>query len=97
MENRPINPETTKSLCELLFQTEKQMPLMPVGELVLLNEILRLLRQIYSTQQQMKQTLDELADLQLAKEAVAQDELDYIEEMIRRETNTPPSLRLAAL
>lgn len=85
MENKTMKPEITEALCELLFQATKEMPLLPVGEVTLLSEILKLLRQLRDTQQDMQQTLDELASVQFAKEVVAQDELDYIEEMIRRE------------
>lgn len=85
MENKTMKPEITEALCELLFQTAKETPLLPVGEVALLSEILKLLRQLRDTQQDMQQTLEELASVQLTKEVVAQDELDYIEEMIRRE------------
>ncbi|MEA5135418.1 MAG: hypothetical protein VB035_04675 [Candidatus Fimivivens sp.] len=85
MENKTMKPEITEALCALLFQTAKEMPLLPVGGVALLSEILKLLRQLRDTQLDMQQTLEELASVQLAKEVVAQDELDYIEEMIRRE------------
>ncbi len=85
MENKMMKPEIAEALCELLFQTAKEMPLLPVGGVALLSEILKLLRQLRDTQQDMQQTLGELANVQFAKKAVAQDELDYIEEMIRRE------------
>lgn len=44
MENKTMKPEITEALCELLFQTAKEMPLMSVGTVALLSEILKLLR-----------------------------------------------------
>lgn len=86
MENKTMKPEIAEALCELLFQAAKEMPLLPVGEVALLSEILKLLRQLRDTQQDMQQTLEELASVQLAKGAVAQDNIAWLEERMRAET-----------
>lgn len=78
-----MNPEITEALCEVLFQATKESAVLPAGGVVLLNEILTLLRQLRGTQQDMQQTLDELAGIQLAKEAAAQDNMDWLEGKIR--------------
>lgn len=86
MENNKNIPETSEELCELIFQTAKEASLNPASEIILLGEILRLLRQLCATQQDMQQTLDELAGVQFAKEAVAQDNMAWLEEKMREET-----------
>lgn len=86
MGNKTMKPEITEALCELLFQTAKDMPILPVGEVALLSEILKLLQQLRDTQQDMQQTLEEFANVQLAKEAVAQDNMAWLEEKLREET-----------
>lgn len=86
MENKTMKPEITEALCELLFQAAKEIPILPVGEVALLREILKLLQQLRDTQQDMQQTLEELASVQLAKEVVAQDNMAWLEEKMREET-----------
>ncbi|MDF3003650.1 MAG: hypothetical protein K0S22_122 [Oscillospiraceae bacterium] len=86
MENKTMKPEITEALCELLFQTAKEMPLLPVCEVALLSELLKLLQQLRDTQLDMQQTLEELANVQLAKEVVAQDNIAWLEAKMREET-----------
>lgn len=89
METNKNIPETSEELCELIFQIAKEASLNPASEIILLEEILRLLRQLCEMQQDMQETLDELAGIQLAKEAVAQENAAWMEEMIRREADKP--------
>ncbi len=86
MENKTMKPEITEALCELLFQIAKDMPILPVGGVALLSEILKLLQRLRDTQLDMQQTLEELASVQLAKEVVAHDNMAWLEEKMREET-----------